>query len=973
MKNNHFMEIASKSAERVYVDFLKRVVEGYIVNGNKGKGDRETVAIEENARKKIESGQYVDPRTLRLMAISGKGGKVALGDDPAKQAKYDRFTNITLLDHLLSVTRGGVVFCAMDLMAQNSDMNLEKLQKRLAVVAVIAFLHDIDKDIQLERNADITLAAVEERVKRYGINEFLKQYDVALSSEEILCLIAKVEATQSHRYIKTLNSPLPREFETLTEYIRFADHMDGVWLLDDPSDGGISGVLKNFEEKKHRNIFKSDVLDRWKKIEIFDPHHSFLLDELQSAISDRSVNVTGIPPLIEIHQDGHLIMLVPENGYDTIIDKAFKSLSSQLPFSLQINISNRGIPALYNGFPSHEEIESFISKTLQSTDFSDLFKIKKEFVEPLNENLDNLLSQVGLQPVFPSKKSGALITLYSSLEKMEENSKEHLYRAAHLVLLLNLNIESKPKDNIPDYNQREKNLLELIKEPRPSWINEIDDAASRRTVTALWVTALAYEDDEMVNKIWEEGGLLQKWLEGDEENKGFNNFIEGDGVKIKQEIISRFKSFLTGEFIAESDTADVNDNKKGRCLFTDEPVPFDQTISEALGLYGVKVSAFSGRDGRPESIMSGSAHTNISLTSVAEHKIRTKVHEIQKGRAGGVPTIISSPSTIGLFGGLGLNVDKSMRVMSIYDLNRLEIKKGTVLKGIEMYQGRHRMARLETFPEKTKDQIEFLIMILKATRRIGRPMHMFRGLPVRQKSYFYFDAMPKVLKNLIGGNSLYLEQIPKALEELEMAQLIIETHGLGYDVLKLYADKSTRFKALCLIWSHLRSKEADRTKFAGKLYSMYDYFMEDNSIMKQEDNALVRLGKVATSIQKRPFGQTSASEELLVFKICFDTVTSARKYGQMDEESLIYAIAGELETNLVRKDKAASRNNRDGKNLIDGCLEVAQLFVKDIWTGLLNGQTPGQKNKRILSSIYRISFIKNHQKNSQTQNSQTQE
>lgn len=958
MKNNQFMEVASKSAERVYVDFLNRVVEGYIVNGNKGKGDRETVAIEENTRKKIESGQYVDPRTLRLMAISGKGGKVVSGDDPAKQVKYDRFTNITLLDHLLSVTRGSLVFCAMDLMGQNSDMALEKLEKRLAVVAVISFLHDIDKDIQLERNADITLEAVEERLKRYGINEFLKQYDVALSSEEILCLIAKVEATQSHRYIQTLNSPLPREFETLTEYIRFADHMDGVWLFDASEDGGISGVLKNFEEKKHRNIFKSDVLDRWKKIEIFDPHHSFLLDELQSAISDRSVNVTGIPPLIEIHQDGHLVMLVPASGYEIIIDKALKSLFSRLPFSLQINISNRGIPALYNGSPSHEEIESFISNNLQSTNFSNLFKIKKDFVEPLNEHLDNLLSQVGLQPVFPSKKSGALITLYSSFENMEENSKEHLYRAAHLVLLLNLNITSKPKNNIPDYNQREKILLELIKEPRPSWINEISDDTSRRTVTALWVTAIGYEDNEVVNKIWEDGGLLQKWLEGDEEHKGFNNFIEGDGVKIKQEILSRFKKFLTGEFIEES-----NNTKKGRCLFTDEPVPFDQTISEALGLYGVKVSAFSGRDGRPESIMSGAAHTNISLTSIAEHKIRTKVHEMQKGRAGGVPTIISSPSTIGLFGGLGLNVDKSMRAMSLYDLNRLEIKKGSVLKGIEMYQGRHKMARLETFPEKTKDQIEFLIMILKATRRIGRPMHIFRGLPVKQKSYFYFDAMPKVLKNLIGGNSLYLEQLPKAIEELEMAQLIIGTHGLGHDILKLYADSATQFKAICLIWSHLRSKDMDRTKFASKLYNIYDYFMENNSIMKQEDNSLVRFGKAATSIQKRLFGQTSASEELLVFKICFDTINSAQKYKQMDEESLIYAIAGELETNLVRKDKAASKTNSDGKNLIDGCLEVAQLFVKDIWTGLLNGQAPGQKNRRILSSIYRISFIKNHQKN----------
>ena len=48
----------------------------------------------------------------------------------------------------------------------------------------------------------------------------------------------------------------------------------------------------------------------------------------------------------------------------------------------------------------------------------------------------------------------------------------------------------------------------------------------------------------------------------------------------------------------------TNEQAEGRCIFTDEPVPFDDTIDEAVGLYEVRVSAFSGRDNRPESITS---------------------------------------------------------------------------------------------------------------------------------------------------------------------------------------------------------------------------------------------------------------------------------------------------------------------------------------------------------------------------------
>jgi len=71
-------------------------------------------------------------------------------------------------------------------------------------------------------------------------------------------------------------------------------------------------------------------------------------------------------------------------------------------------------------------------------------------------------------------------------------------------------------------------------------------------------------------------------------------------------------------------------------------------------------------------------------------------------------------------------------------------------------------------------------------------------------------------------------------------------------------------------------------------------------------------------------------------------------------------VAGELETNLTRRQKAAAKANRHNKSLADGCMAVAELFVNEVWHGVMKGKTPSQKSRRVLSSIYRVAFVKAH-------------
>jgi hypothetical protein len=94
-----------------------------------------------------------------------------------------------------------------------------------------------------------------------------------------------------------------------------------------------------------------------------------------------------------------------------------------------------------------------------------------------------------------------------------------------------------------------------------------------------------------------------------------------------------------------------------------------------------------------------------------------------------------------------------------------------------------------------------------------------------------------------------------------------------------------------------------------------------------------------------------------VFKICLDSALALRSAGQSDPASLIHGIAGELETNLVRKDEAAAKKHREEQSLEAACMDFAHQFVHEVWLGVLHGKPPAQKTRRLLGSVYRMAFL----------------
>ena len=936
---NDALNKASQLAGKVYERFMAEVVEAHVLTERAGRslGEKEKAAI---AQKK-----QLDTRVIYLMSLSGKGG---FNSDKELNERYSKNHNVTLLDHLLSVTRGALMLAALDYLQQNPEMDSALLIKRLRVLAAIAFLHDLDKMLQLPRNQELTVQHVEAAMSRYGIREFLGD-DIDLSADQIRFLIEHAEDSQKHRNPPAIEPA--RDYKNAVErYVKLADKLDGIWH----EKGAESGLESLIERLQKDQSLVSPILEQWQPLEIFDPHHPFLMDELQRSLSFASVRKSGIPPLLETHQDGRLFMLLPTEQFNEIKQFGLNRLSRVLPFNLEVNISNRGIPELLNGQPDQEELIKFL-EDLDRKDLGRLFQISNLWIEQITPHMDERLQAIDLQPRWP-KLSGQMSTPYPDPASYSERAQQKLLEAAHLALLFSLKLPITKKTGLPDYEQRESAILSLLESPLPDWLSEMEDARSRRLLISLWVTALAHENTALQAAIWGEEGLLKRWLEGSDEQQGFNQFFAGEGVEITQAVRNHFEQLLGKKRVTP-----INESATGRCLFTDAPTA--TIMSGSLNLYEVKVSAFSGRDGKPDSVSAPSKGVvPIGLVSLAEHKLRKSVYEVQGGKPSGVPSLVSSPITTGLFGALILNDEKNFQALSSYDLARKVVEKGKVnYRGLELYRQRYRMARLERIPDKTDTQINTLRLLLQSCQRIGRPIHVFRGLPTPQKAFFYFDAMPTLLKNLVGGNALRIEQIPGAIEHLSMAQTIADTSGLGYDLLSLFATPSTRFKATALIWCFARDVQRDNNS-AQKTASMRSLQfqilqLQQETIMSNQDGALVRLGESAMSIQRIPLAQSSTSEEMLVFNFCLDSALQLRGLNITDDASLIAGIAGELETNLVRKEKMSASKYRNGAALEQACMDYATQFVTDVWKGVLGGKPPAQKSRRLLGSIYRMAFL----------------
>lgn len=954
--NERPWEFAHRTAVEVYSAFLEECVIARVGQDRAGRA-AETPAAR------------IDGRPVRLLTISGKGG---WSPDP-KAKGWEEHDNISLLDHLLSVARGALMFWLADRARPGLSHTEQAEIERIACAGVcIAFLHDIDKDLQLPRGAPIDVGDMDERMRRYGIDSFLESHGVRISPSAMLVYIEEVEGTQAAR--SPAGADYDRRIAAICPYVELADKLEGTFTNRKPGHG-VDGVI---ELLRRWPVLQSSALKQWAKVEIHDHLHVFLLDRFQRALSDICKETVGSLPLIEIVHDGRLLCVMPREQAGRIKERVIDGFLNALPYRLRFSVNNRLACEFVGGAASWEACHALMGRTGHWRQFVNLLALPKPFAAEHHEAVDALFDAAGMQTSW-SALDAAGATAKPALDHPGGDAGGLDMEPAHVLVFLAITLnhtDVKRKSAAPDAGVREQELLSLLQaEGRmpPAFVAAVTarDGRVRRVLLALWTVAeiwrLAEDDPDeaqsLLNRVAGREGLIALWLEGDDNRAGLADQIDDASRHIVDALRHRFSACLNGTSVPSYDP----EVSPKRCILCAEPVAASRTVSTASRAHGIKVSAFSGRDGRNDHLASPSGDTHLCLVCLAELQLRREAQEEFKG-SGELPPLISSPATTGLFGGLAYQDEGADVSMGLNDLNRLDLRKGHVYHGLDCQQRRIRTARLETLPNKDGELVVELRKTLKAIQRLGRPIHIFRGMPHRHPGIFYFDALPAWLTTLLGGSSLRIEQLPEALRKLELFDNIAGRPGLGIEWAKQLASPQTELGALCVAWSAAidHGGRAGRDKAAWSLIetrtrewvlALIKNSGDGSMNVNDSQDPLIRLAWLASRIQKRRSTRDSTNKQLLCWKIALDFYPGAERSTTRDRTALVLGLAGTLEEELNRKQDSAAKKHRDDRPLSEGCKEFATHFADEVWDKVFRSREPTSREQRRAAAIYRFALL----------------
>ena len=955
-------DFAHQKARDVYGAFLDECVAAYVTKDRVGQPQK-------------VSASKIDGRPVRLVTISGKGG---WSKDPILADRWAKSDNISLLDHLLSVARGALMFYLADAPRPwSSEADLAEMERMAHAVECIAFLHDIDKDLELARGKEITVADVAERMGRYGIDEFLLKRGIHISPAAMLNYVEEVEGTQAAR--SRAAPDYDRRIAATCGYIELADKLEGKFT-GRGTEGGVDGVVASLRDPNHWPVLQDRALTQWEKVEIHDHLHVFLLDRFQRALSTACKEIAGRLPLIEIVHDGRLLCVIPREQASSIKSQALDSFLGELPYRLRFSVNNRLACEFVGGAASWGACRAVMQRTGNWRPFANLLALPRSFAQAHSREIDDLFAAAEMETSWSPLDEGAGATVKPALDHPRGDSRdldmEPVHALAFLVIALN-HADAKRKSAAPHADAREQALLDLLhgegKKPPPV-VGEapVKDGRARRVLLALWTIAEVWrlaEDDpneaqEFLDRVVGRSGLIGLWVEGAGERTGLAAQVEDVSSDIISALRLRFSAYLTGGAAQPFD----GDAPAKHCILCNEPVGASRNVSTASRAHGIKASAFSGRDGRNDHLASYSGDTHLCPVCLAELQLRQTAQEEFKG-SGDLPPLISSPATTGLFGGLAFQQEDAEVSMGLNDLNRLDAKKGAVYEGLDCQRKRIRLARLETLPNKDAGLVSQLRMTLTATRRLGRPIHIFRGAPRRHPAIFYSDALPAWLERLLGGDSLRVEQLPDALSSLGLFESLANKPGLGIEWAKQLAerDANVRLGALCVAWGLAVDRRGGGHQ--DHAWSVIETTTRERALalirniggeavnLKSSQDPLIRLAWLASRIQRRRSTRDSTNKQLLCWKTAFDFYPGAERSVSTDRTALILGLAGTLEEELTRKKDAAAKKHRDDIALGDACIEFASHFATEVWGNVFQSKEPTSQEQRRAAAIYRFALL----------------
>ncbi|MGH6815694.1 MAG: hypothetical protein ACREC6_08315, partial [Hyphomicrobiaceae bacterium] len=712
--------------------------------------------------------------------------------------------------------------------------------------------------------------------------------------------------------------------------------------------------LKGFEAG-----LRSDALKEWRLVRIDDPHTPFLLEELLAGLSTACKDRHGYPPLLEVHHDGRLLCLIPRDGDEAVIDNALDIATRRIGkgMKMRVAINKRGYVDILDARGSLDDLRNAFLDGMETGEREKFLQISIDLARERTEGVAAMLAHYGIAPRWPNLATaqGRRVPVWSGLDANDEAMKRFHLDACCLAATLGCT-DSKDHEDIPDAAIREEELIALLtmhRVPVPEWLSALDAEKSkldRWTLLAALAAAGAASDQDLRDALLASGGLVQRWLEGDDgARKGLVAKIPDSGSALAAAVTAHYKALMGGCLVRAAD-----ETLSGRCHFTNRPVPATAKISIKTALYGVKISAFSGRAGRPESFSAVRQETLAAPIAEAEHRLRSKL--FKGGAEGEVPVLVSSPSAAGLFG--GLLFDEANDDRSFFDLLRLDRTGGkATYSDVDGMTSRVRIGRYEVMPTRlvsttnAPGQISFVKMAFECALRIGRPLHIFRGLPMPNPAFVAFDFLPPAIEEALGGRAFRLERIPEKIRLLRGLEAIADRTGFGVDLALAVADPATRFAAACDAFARFKKlPEVDQGKVRVIGEIAKTLIEESKPMATPTDNALVAFGHAVAAVQRMPRRDDGKGVSEICIREALDRVDAMAGLGQTSRDTLVAAVASGIRDHIERRELFAKTYTPQAVG------EAAETFVDQVWLGAFKGQSPASRVRRMAIATFSWAF-----------------
>ena len=931
-------------SREIYKSFLKSVVRNGVFSEEELA--RGATPLGDKTMNAIRSGRRLDHRLPYLARVSGKGGMDGRG------ARHDSVRNISLLEHATSVARGALVLAEQDLRAEGNGYDETALGARLARVAAVGFLHDADKMVGQEREM-LGADAVWQLMQRYRVDLFLADWKASASPEWMLAMIDQAEVSRAGRVqVGGVMLSLPDSGDAA--YVRCADRVEGKFLAGGPR--AAVDELDAFEGFREPTALR----DRWRIVDIYQPHVPFVLEALHVGFANGCADLADVPPLIETHHDGRLIAIVPREHFDAIRGAALGEVARRFPTVARVSVNTRWAIGLHHACATVDDLRDAVSEDGVKERLLPVASAHAADGAEIRMPVDAAFGDLGFAVAWPPAEvdTGAMIPL---LPGRQDGRHDAVFASARM---LAVGLRCKAPDDLalaratPEAAEREEALLDVLDAHAadvPDAIRQLDDAISRRSLLALFAGGACECEAALADAVFGRAGLLERWLDGADGSAGLNAPLPQDASEQYVEPVrDMLAQAIDGRFAAASEDA------PRRCHFTNAPVgEAARYKSKTEGIYALKVSAFSGREGRPESHRSTRSGTYLSPLARTEHALR--FHDNPHQREGrNVSFLLSSPSVTGLFASLALGAESDIAEFSTYDLRVLDPKKlKATFSAFDSFERRILIGRYEAQETGLKEALDLVLRIFDASLRTGRAVHVFQGAPHDVRDRVYFDALPHEIERGLGGRGFRIEALEGVRDQLRTWSQVCGTTGLGVAAATAMMDPDTRLAALCEAVDRI-----DRSESGPPVSLRFNLLHQAQGLIMTDKTAspIVRFARAMTGFQSGPHRDSSQADRTRGMRLALEALDAISVAGTTDRETMICAVIAEIENAAERETDKQYTARRDGDPTHREALtRAAEIFAEEVWVDVFANRPPDSKARRSAIGIYRVAFERAHQ------------